>query len=302
MVRPLYRSPAGRRAILEAYARRLAALPLPVASRSVETRFGPTHLLLAGPEDGSPLVLVPGSNGSGLDLAEAWPFFAERHRCVFVDVPGQPNRSSEARPPKAGEAYGRWMEDVLDALGLVRPAFVGMSMGGYVLLRCAAVIPERIGRLALLVPEGLVRARLPALLRDVTWPILRYRLAPSDANLRRFVAALSSPGAPVHEGTVAWMRLVMEHVDVRPDLGPRFRPEELARLDAPVLVVAGGRDVLFPGARLVRRAREVIPGLHDAVLVPEAGHLDPGFAQGPVMDRVRAFLEDAGPPTPAAAG
>ena len=308
MSRSIYRTPEGRAAILAAYARRLAALALPVTSHAVATRFGPTHLLLAGPPDAPPLVGVPGTNGSALDLAEAWPFFAERHRCVFVDVPGQPGRSSETRPRKAGEDYARWLEDVLDALQLARPACIGMSMGGYVLLRAAAVIPERLDRLALIVPEGLVRAPLLALLRDVTWPVLRHRLWPDDASLRRVLAALSTPGAPIPEPALAWMRRVSAHTPLRTDLGPLFRREELARLEAPVFVVAGGRDPLFPGAARVRRAREVIPHLDDAILVPEAGHLHPGFARGPVMDDVRAFLEGRGaagePPraTPPGAG
>lgn len=288
----LYRSPESRAAVQAAYDRRLAALPLPVRPQVVETRFGATHLLLAGPEDGPPLLLVPGTNGCGLDLAEAWPFFAERHRCVFVDLPGQPGRSSERRPRKGSEDYGRWMEELLGALDIARTAAIGMSMGGYVLLRCGAVIPERLSRLALIVPEGLVRAPLHAQLRDLTWPLLRARFAPTEANVRRLVEALSTPGQPPAEAAVDQMRSMLAHVAVRTDLGPLFRPEELARLEAPVLVVAGGRDVLFPGERLVRRAREILPNLRDAVLVPEAGHLHAGFVAGPVMERVRAFLAE----------
>lgn len=300
----IYRTPEGREAILARYAQRLAGLPLPAASRTVDTRFGATHLLLAGPEEASPLVLVSGTGGSALDLAEAWPFFADTHRCVFVDVPGQPNRSSETRPAKAGPGYGHWLEELLDALGLARAAAIGMSMGGYVLLRAASVVPERLTRMALVVPEGLVRAHPLASLRRVTWPLLRHRLAPGEASLRRVVAALSTPGAPIAPESLAQMGLLMEHVAMRPDLGPLFRAEELARLEAPVLVVAGGRDVLFPGARLVRRAREVIPNLRDAILVPEAGHLHPGFVQGPVMERVRTFLAEGeeAEATPSAAG
>ena len=45
---------------------------------------------------------------------------------------------------------------VLDALGIARAAFWGMSGGGYLTLRCAATIPERIRRAVLIVPAGLV--------------------------------------------------------------------------------------------------------------------------------------------------
>jgi pimeloyl-ACP methyl ester carboxylesterase len=185
------------------------------------------------------------------------------------------------------------MEEVLDSLGLDRVAMLGMSLGGYVVLKCGAVIPERLSRVALLVPEGLCRSRFLPLFRSVMWPLLRYRLSPSETNLRRFVASLCSPGV-VLEGVVEQMGRVMKHVDVGVNLGPLFSAEDLAGLEAPVLVVAGGRDVLYPGAHMVRRAEEVIRSLRDVILLPDANHISIELVSGPAMERVRAFLaEDA---------
>ena len=294
MERSIYRSAAGREAILAAYDRRLAELKLPTESVVVGTRLGDTHLLVAGPEDGPPLLLVPGSGGSALDFAEALGSFADRHRCFFVDVPGEPNRSSEIQPDKATESLGRWMEQVLDALGLERVAMLGMSGGGFVVLKAAQVVPECIDRAVLLVPGGLGKARPLEFLRQVMWPLLRLRLRPSRAHVRSFLEAISRPDPAVSEAAVERMLLIHTHVASTTGPGPLFSAKDLARFEAPVLLVAGARDVIFPGDRVAVRARQVIKNLREVILLPGANHLHAGLVQGPVVERIREFLaEDA---------
>jgi pimeloyl-ACP methyl ester carboxylesterase len=291
----LYKTPEGRAAVLALYDRGLARLNLKVASRYVDTRFGRTHLLDAGPEGGPPLVVVHGANGSAWQMAEAMGCFADHHRCYFVDVPGDPNRSSERCLGKSDESLGRWMEDVLDALGLDRVAMLGMSGGGYVVLKCGAVTPARLSRAVLMVPEGLTRPRLLPFLGSVMWPLFRFRRSPTEVNARRLVAALSAvPPSEVPESAVEQTLVVMKHVQRIVTMGPLFSAKDLAGLEAPVLLVAAGRDVVFPGDRVVQGAKEVIRNLRDIVFLPEAGHTHPELVGGPVMKRLCAFLAEDG--------
>lgn len=289
----IYKSPEGRAAVLALYDRELARLKLAVDSRFVSTRFGRTHLLVAGPEDALPLVVVHGANGSALPMAEALGKLAERQRCVFVDVPGEPNRSSETRLLKSEDSLGRWMEDVLDALGLERVAMLGMSGGGYAVLKCCAVIPERLSRVVLMVPEGFARAPVLRFLGSVMWPLVRYRLSPTSANVRRFLAAMTAlPASEVPDSAVEWMGVVMNHVKSMVNLGPLFSAEDLAGLRAPVLLVVGGRDVVFPGDRVAQRARTVIRNLRDVIVLPEAGHSHPDLVGDTVTSRIASFLAE----------
>lgn len=289
----IYKTPAGRAAVLALYDRELSRLELRVDSRFVNTRFGRTHLLVAGPEDAPPLVVVHGANGSALPMAQALGRLAEQQRCVFVDVPGEPNRSSETRLLKSEESLGRWMEDVLAGLGLERVAMLGMSGGGYAVLKCCAVMPERLSRVVLMVPEGFARAPVLRFLGSVMWPLVRYRLSPTSANVRRFLAAMAAvPDAEVPDSAVEWMGVVMNHVESMVNLGPLFSAEELAGLRAPVLLVVGGRDVVFPGDRIARRARAVIRNLRDVIVLPEAGHSHPDLASDAVLSRIASFLAE----------
>ncbi len=76
-------------------------------------------------------------------------YFAHRGRAVLaLDLPGCGR--SEGPMPDSIEAYGAWLERLLDAAGLAQATVVGHSMGALVALAAAAHAPDRIGRLALL--------------------------------------------------------------------------------------------------------------------------------------------------------
>jgi 2-hydroxy-6-oxonona-2,4-dienedioate hydrolase len=289
-VKGIYRTVAGRDAVRALYQRDLERLGPAYASRSATTRFGETHLLVAGPEHAPPLVVVHGANGSAVAMAGAFGALADAFRCHFVDVPGEPGRSAEVRLDKRGDALVRWMEDLLDALALERVAMLGMSGGGYAVLRFGCARSDRLSRAVLIVPEGLAAARRATFLASVLWPLLRYRLAPSEGSARRLAAALAgTEPARVPEATLEHLA-AMRHVRSAANLGTPLGAQELARLRAPVLLVAAGRDVIFPGALGVARARQCLPDLRDVVMIEHAGHIHPDLVAPPVVARIRDFL------------
>jgi hypothetical protein len=73
----IYRSPDAQAGIADLYRRAREALPFATESRTVPTRFGETHVLLAGPPDGSPIVLFGGGiprsrDGSSASSPSGW--------------------------------------------------------------------------------------------------------------------------------------------------------------------------------------------------------------------------------------
>ncbi len=280
----IYVSADARTAVLASYDARLATLARihPLEARVVETTHGPTHVLQMGPADAPPLVVVHGANGDALQMATPLGSLAEEHRCVFVDVPGEPNRSCETPLPLTGAAVGTWMGELLDALGLERAALWGMSGGGYVALRAAVTIPERIERAVLVVPAGFVpMGAIPE---------------PTAANARALIEALTGPSSGLPpaaiEQSVSHMRLVLGAIrDPFHLAGPLFTPSEVAPFQAPILVGAGGSDTIFPGEALLDRARAVLPGLSETVLLPDANHIHLDWVfDGPFLDAARPFL------------
>lgn len=248
---------AKARAVIEsAYNRFRSTIPGATHSRSVKTRHGDTHVLVAGRPDAPPLVLVHGALASSAHAtAELGPLL-ERH-CVYApDVIGQSVKSADARMPLVGPAYGEWLVDVLDGLELAAPLVYGVSWGGFASLKLAAFAPSRIDKLVLLVPAGIVNGSVWQGLRQVGIPLALYRMFPSEARLRKFV------GAMVSTLDDAWVEYFGEalqsyKLDIRPP--PLFDVNELAAFDRPTLVFAADRDVSFPGEVLLARMRTLVP-------------------------------------------
>src|SRR4051794_20884435 len=98
------------RAVIEGSSDRFrASIPGHTSSRMAKTRQGDTHVLVAGPADAPPPVLVHGALASSAHAtAELGPLL-ERH-CVYApDVIGQSVKSVDARVPLDGPALGEWL-------------------------------------------------------------------------------------------------------------------------------------------------------------------------------------------------
>jgi len=272
----IYTSPEARDGILAAYARRRAALPH-LRPRFVDTDLARTHVLESGDEDAPVLLVFHGANGDALAMS---PFgeLDDVFRCVLVDVPGEPNPSAERI--LVGEELGVWVGQLLDALGLETASMLGMSGGGYVVLQAGVVVPDRIDRAVLLVPQGFVP------IGDIP--------APVPGNGRAFVDAITAPDPGFPDALLALVAAQMEQYfgGVRQPLKnrPVVEAEALARFSAPVFLVAGGADVIFPGREVIERAAEVLPELAATMLLPGVNHVHADLVGGEVLTRIRRFL------------
>ncbi len=271
-MKPMFKDDPSRATILGWFERFRARLTMPTESRTVGTRFGETHVLVGGPADAPSVVVLHGALASSAHaLVELAPLLAT-YRVYAIDIIGQSVKSAESHPSVANDDYGAWLVDVLDALELARPMVLGISWGGFVAIRLAACAPDRIAKLALLVPAGVVNGSRWAGLTKMGLPMMRYRRNPTPENLDRFVRNLLTTT------TDEW----------KPYLGDAFRaynlqmtipalakPAELAAFTAPTLVIAADRDLSFPGAKLLARAAKLFPTLADSELLHDTLHCPP---------------------------
>lgn len=224
------------------------------------------HVELAGAEvgwhcagAGPPLVLVHGLAGSWRWWRPVLPALARRFETHLVDLP-RFGAVAGARPGDAADWLVRW----LDAVGLVRPALVGHSLGGLLAAQVAARHPELPRRLVLTgpagVPTGRSGLRETLVLASCAWTVSPRFLPVLAADVLRW-----GPPALLRGGLYALA------TDLRADL---------ARIEAPTLLVWGERDRLVP-ARLGPVWRDAIPAARLAVI--------PGAAHVPMVERPSAF-------------
>ena len=170
---------------------------------------------------GAPLVLLHG-NGESLDyFAHQIAYFSHDYRVIAVDTRGH-GHSPRGTAPFTLTQFARDLEELLDALKLKRINLLGFSDGGNIALRFTLDHPQRVERLILnganLDPRGVKAVvQLPI--------VLGYQAArcfsKHSIGARRKAELL---GLMVRE--------------------PHVAPMELTRLQMPVLVIAGQRDMI----------------------------------------------------------
>ncbi|NNH75991.1 alpha/beta fold hydrolase [Nocardia uniformis] len=261
----IYRSEAGAQVVERRYRELLGTWPVPAEERRVPTREGDTFVLVSGPVDAPPLVLLHGSGANAATWLGDIASWAQHFRTYAVDMVGEPGFSAPSRPDLKSEAVALWLDDVLTGLGLTSTAVVGMSLGGWTALDYAIRRPERITRLALQCPGGIGKQRFGWMFKSIALHLV----GRSDQRAStRLVTGLDKPEfEPVLDDVI----LTFEHFKPRTGRLPMFTDTQLHGLAMPVLVIVGARDVMFDSTETARRVRENVPDATVRVL-PDVGH------------------------------
>ncbi|MDQ4057561.1 MAG: 3-oxoadipate enol-lactonase [Actinomycetota bacterium] len=228
------------------------------------------HVHVDGPDD-APVVLFSNSLGADLRMWDAQAeAFAGRFRVVRYDGRGQ-GGSDTPEGPYTIEALGGDALAVLDALEVERAHICGISMGGLVAQRLAAIHPERVDRAvyantaAKIGSDEMWDARIAAVrtggMKAIRDAVLGRFFTDSfgDTEVVRRTSDTFTAASP--EGYVN-LCYAVRNADLRPLVGS---------IRAPSLVVAGAHDVATPPAE-ARWLHERIPG-SELVVVADAAHL-----------------------------
>jgi pimeloyl-ACP methyl ester carboxylesterase len=244
-----------------------------------------------GDPAGPPLLLLHGYT----DSSRVWSILAPqllRHRLLIPDPRG--HGASDA--PACCYAMSDLAEDArlfLDAMGVERAAVAGHSMGSMVAQALAAEHPQRVTRVALIGSTALVAVRRDGWMWGQIMG-LREPIAGNTEFLRAWGPESSptpvDPGLRRHyEPEIAataphvWRAVMRELVEV--PIG-RLAPD----VRAPVLILSGGRDELFP-AEHHQALVAAYPGAAAHVFA-ELGHnliIERPHEVGPVLTR---FLDE----------
>jgi pimeloyl-ACP methyl ester carboxylesterase len=253
----------------------------------------------SGPAGGPPVVMVPGWGGNVYMFRHALDQLARRGmRTIAIDPRGF-GLSDKPETPGAYslEAYLGDLLAVFDALGLERAALMGQSMGGGTALHFAIRNPERVTRLVLINPTGLVKLRFMPLL----WAIPSRILAAMGSHLvprwmvgfilRRLAFGdprgvserdIDEYWAPTQlPGYVNAARAVLGQFDWSP-----VPDEEMSRLAAPAMVMLGVADRLINNDENAARR---VPGA--AVHCLPGGHCVNEESPADAYRLIAAFLE-----------
>lgn len=262
----IYRSQAGEEAVRAMYRAALQRWPVPYRQVVVNTREGETSVIVSGDSDATPLVLLHGAGTNSMgwirDVGE-W----SQHYCVYaIDTIGEPGMSAPSRPPLASDRYATWLDDVWSYFGIERTSVVGISLGGWLAVDYAVRHPEKVISLSLLSPAGIGGQDVATLLK---LGLLRMC---GTWGLRKSFALVA--GRPVPKALSDAITTVFKHVRPRRERIPIRTDEELARLEMPVQLILGGRDVMLRSQETRQRMERLVRQLQ-VIYLNNEGHILP---------------------------
>ncbi len=263
-IHSIYRTPAGERAVMECYDLFLSRWPVPYTTQYIDTRVGPTFVIASGNEASPPLVLLHGAGTNSSMWAGDITEYSHRYRTYAIDLPGEPGKSTPNRPSWASEAFGEWLADVLDGLGGGRAVLIGFSQGGWTALKFSIAHPQRVEKLVLISPGGIVPDKLSFVIRALPLSMLGKWGA---GHINRLLAGNQLIPPEVDNA----LTLIMTQFKPRIEPLPIFPDHELKRLTMPMLVLMGDRDALRDPQRISARLQQLVPDLK-ATVIHGGGH------------------------------
>lgn len=245
-----------------------------------------------GPPLGRAVVALHGLGSSSASFAMNVPDLERERRAILIDLPGF-GRSDKPSPPLGLRAQATVVLELLHALGVREPVWLGHSMGGQIALWAALLSPERVRGLLLVAPAGLERfspLSASTLRMSVTerWVLSQHTRAAVHANLK---LGFGRGGVPPAADLLVEERLRLAGGELR-QFATSFVGSvramlaepvhaELERVEAPVSILMGLDDRLIPNRMLhphlstrgvARSAARRFPRA-TLELVPGAGHL-----------------------------
>jgi 2-hydroxy-6-oxonona-2,4-dienedioate hydrolase len=238
----------------------------------ISTRFAE-----AGDPAGPHLLLLHGTGGHWETFAPNLAALSPHFHCVAVDMVGN---GFSAKPDYDYEiaVYVRQMLAVLDRFGMDRTSVIGMSLGAWVAARLALDAPERVKKVILMSPAGLIatasnmariRAERTKAVQDPVWQSIKAMFDHLIADERNRIPDLIALRQAIYRRPDT--RETIDHLLILQDPDARKRnllsEEQWAAIKAPTLVIASGNDL----SEYESTARQVAALLPNSQLLEMSG-------------------------------
>lgn len=230
-------------------------------SQFIVVRGMQVHLRDEGPRDDPlPLVLLHGTSSS-LHTWDGWVAeMKDQRRVIRFDLPAFGLTGPDLQNDYTLDAYVRFVEDVVNAMGVKNFVLAGNSLGGQIAWATAAALPERVQILVLLdasgypmaprsVPVGFTIARIPGVRLLMQWVLPRGVIQSSLRNV------YGDPNKVTPELIDRYYELTLRAGN-RKALAYRFEQMQaiddtkglqvIRSLKVPTLILWGEKDLLIP--------------------------------------------------------
>ena len=270
-MKTIYRTEEGKKKILDLYDRQLERLDVPYKDIYVETSFGTTHVIGTGSFSGEPLLLFHGGNATSAYNLLYSEFLMRDFHVFAVDTIGHPGKSAETSLSSSGYDYGRWAAEVIKALGFKQMCLFGGSFGAGIAAKTMCVAPKMVKRVVLYIPSGIKNAIGIKNMR-MMFPITLYWITKKEEWLKKCMLPMAVTEDNITDDIYQTAKLSIDYAKIKTRMPSNVDGKRMRKCKAPTLVMGAEKDCLFPGIRVLTRAKRIIPNCR-TYLLRGRGHM-----------------------------
>ena len=265
-----FKSQEGKSRILSLYNQKLNELNIEYSENFIETMFGVTNVIVAGDSKNPPLVLIHGTGGCAPQILDSFPNLALKY-CVFaVDVLAQPNKSAENRLDMKSLDYGKWLIEVVIKLRLKDLTLVGFSFGGLISLKALEFNETPIRRVFLIAPVYIVNGNPLVGLFKIFLPLKKFIKTNNQKHIKKVMNVLFSE---YDDFALEFMSTTFQHCNMDFSPLPILFKNDANKIKTPITIFACEKDIMFPGIKMMKRAKRIFPSLKEIVLLEGSKHV-----------------------------
>ncbi|MFD2602088.1 alpha/beta fold hydrolase [Flavobacterium suzhouense] len=275
---------------INAYNSSLTLWPVPYTEKDIPTSFGTAHVIVSGPANAEPLVLLHGMDATSTMWYPNIKDYSKNYRVYAIDYIMEVGKSTLKENKNLNhDEIVQWYEEIFNALKLNNINLVGTSRGGWLSTLYTINHKERIKKLVLLAPVQTFK--MISMDSDLI-NAANFKIAPSKKRLKKLIDNFSLYPEKVDSKLKNQMYLGNKYSRTKLDLLSMtpFNDDEFKSLDLPVLVLVGDHDILN-SIEIVKIAGDKIPEAQGAV-VESAGHFLTIDRTEDVDKRVLEFLSE----------
>ncbi|MCR9131679.1 MAG: alpha/beta hydrolase [bacterium] len=266
----MFKSKQGKDEILRLYDKKLDSLNLDIESITVHTSYGETNILATGDPANPPIILVHGSNGCAPVALETYANLHKKFRVFAVDVLAQPNKSADTRLSMKDDSYGKWMNEIIGVLELESVTMAGFSFGGLIILKTLEYDESKIKEVYLSAPAYIVNGNPFKAIFKVFIPMKRYMKTKKVEHVEKFLSALFTDR---DEFAIEFLSKVFLEFEMDFTPVPVIDAKKALAIRTPITIFGADEDLMFPGKKMLKRARKIFPSLKNGRLIEGSKHV-----------------------------
>jgi pimeloyl-ACP methyl ester carboxylesterase len=244
-------------------------------------------------EDGNSdrnLILLHGLGGYAERWSNIMPFLAKKFHLIVPDMIGH-GQSDKPTADYTPEYFAKFVFDFMDSLGIKNTCMIGTSLGGQVVIECAATQSPTIKKIILISPAGIMKKSTPVLdaytmaalyptkeaAKNAYQMMIGRGKQVSEISIERFLSNMSRPNAKM--------------VFLSTLLGLKNAPDifdKLEKISVPTLLIWGKEDKLIP----YEYASQFVASINKCKLIPMEGCGHSPYVEDPekLSELVMKFL------------